>query len=80
MAEVPVVLQVGQHAIDQQKQALAPDPGPKPSAPRLAAARGNNRALEKQLSDLQAELLDSGRARHLRPVESVKDGDTPAKG
>jgi hypothetical protein len=29
------VLQVGQHVIDQEKQALAPDPGPKPSVPQL---------------------------------------------
>jgi hypothetical protein len=30
MAEAPAMLQVGQQAIDQQKQALTPDPGPKP--------------------------------------------------
>jgi hypothetical protein len=30
MAEAPAMLQAGQHATDQQKQALAPDPGPKP--------------------------------------------------
>jgi hypothetical protein len=35
MADAPVMLQVGQHAIDQQEHALAPDPGPKPSVPRL---------------------------------------------
>jgi hypothetical protein len=33
MAEAPAMLQVGQHAIDQQKQALVPDPGPKTSVP-----------------------------------------------
>jgi hypothetical protein len=34
MVDAPVMLQVGQHAIDQQEHALAPDPGPKPSVPR----------------------------------------------
>jgi hypothetical protein len=37
MAEAPAMFQVGQHAIDQQKQALTPDPGPKPSVPRIAS-------------------------------------------
>jgi chromosome segregation ATPase len=35
---------------------------------RLTAARGNNRSLEKQLSELQAELLDPAPLRQLRPV------------
>jgi hypothetical protein len=38
MAEAPAMLQVGRHAIDQQKQALAPDPGPNPLYPGSAAA------------------------------------------
>jgi hypothetical protein len=38
MTGAPAILQVGQHAIDQQKQALAPDPGLKPSVPRLPRA------------------------------------------
>jgi hypothetical protein len=37
MAEALAMLQVGQHAIDQRKQALAPDPGPKLSVPRSLA-------------------------------------------
>jgi hypothetical protein len=38
MAEAPAMFQVGQQVIDQQKQALAPDPGPKPSIPRVVPA------------------------------------------
>jgi hypothetical protein len=34
MAVRPSCFQVGQHAIDQEKPALAPDPGLKPSVPR----------------------------------------------
>ena len=39
MAVRPVILQVGQRAIDQERQALAPDSGPKPSLPRDPAYR-----------------------------------------
>lgn len=35
---------------------------------RLTAARGNNRSLERELSELQAEILDPQRTRHLRPL------------
>ena len=35
MTEASAMLQIGQHAIDQQKEALAPDPGPKLSVPRF---------------------------------------------
>lgn len=35
---------------------------------RLAAARNNNRSMEKQLSELQAELLDPSARPRLRPV------------
>jgi hypothetical protein len=40
---------------------------------RLAASRGNNHSLEKQLSELQAELLDSATPRRLRSVEPVSE-------
>ncbi|ONF72343.1 DUF6262 family protein [Amycolatopsis keratiniphila] len=40
----------------------------KTTSDRLAAARGNNRSLEKQISELQAELLDPTNGRHLRPL------------
>jgi hypothetical protein len=42
---------------------------------RLAAARGNNRSLERQVAELQAELLDPTNARHLRPIRPCAESN-----
>jgi hypothetical protein len=62
--------------LKQQNRALAAEI--KGLNDRLSAARGNNRSPEKQLSELQAELLDPTASRHLRPVRPTID-DGPAE-
>jgi hypothetical protein len=49
MAEAPAMLQVRRRAVDQQKQALAPDPGPEPSVPRISAVQGHTVATLRRL-------------------------------
>lgn len=60
--------------LKQQNRTLAAEA--KTLTDRLTAARGNNRSLERELSELQAEILDPQRTRHVRSLEPVAEPRT----